>query len=140
MESLSNAPYLLPGARNGYRYGNATMFDAMVHDGLWDYYFDEAMAAQGARVAAELGVTRAVQDEFAYESHRRAHAAHEAGRFADEIAPINVATKAKGKIVVDALPQPARARIPAFAGAAGASSVWDPSHRRTWSPIPRSTR
>jgi acetyl-CoA C-acetyltransferase len=125
MESMSNAPYLLPGARNGYRYGNATMFDAMVHDGLWDYYFDEAMAAQGARVAAELGVTRAVQDEFAYESHRRAHAAHEAGRFADEIAPINVATKAKGKIVVDALPQPARARIPAFAGAAGASSVWD---------------
>ncbi|HZX67684.1 MAG TPA: acetyl-CoA C-acyltransferase, partial [Candidatus Elarobacter sp.] len=72
MESMSNAPYLLPGARTGYRYGNATLFDAMIVDGLWDYYFDEAMAAQGARVAAELGVTRAVQDEFAYQSHKRA--------------------------------------------------------------------
>ena len=126
MESMSNAPYLLPGARNGYRYGNATLIDAMINDGLWDYYFDEAMAAQGARVAAELGVTRAVQDEFAYKSHQRAHAAHEAGKLSDEIAPINVATKAKGKIVVDALPQEARARVPAMAGAAGSTgSVWD---------------
>ncbi|HZO93375.1 MAG TPA: hypothetical protein VFB22_06360 [Candidatus Baltobacteraceae bacterium] len=123
MESMSNAPYLLPGARAGYRYGNGTLVDAMIHDGLWDVYFDEAMAAQGARVAAELGVTRAVQDQFAYESHRRAHAAHEAGRFAAEIVPLNVATKAKGKIVVDALPEPARPRIPAMAG--GGGSVWD---------------
>jgi acetyl-CoA C-acetyltransferase len=126
MESMSNAPYLLPGARNGYRYGHGVLVDAMIHDGLWDYYFDEAMAAQGARVAAELGVTRAVQDEFAYQSHKRAHEAHEAGRFDTEIAPINVATKLKGKIVVDALPQQARARVPAFAGAAGSNgSVWD---------------
>jgi acetyl-CoA C-acetyltransferase len=124
MESMSNAPYLLPGARNGYRYGNATMFDAMIVDGLWDYYFDEAMAAQGARVATELGVTRAVQDEFAYQSHKRAHEAHEAGRLGTEIAPINVATKAKGKIVVDAIPSPARERIPALAGSPG-GSVWD---------------
>jgi acetyl-CoA C-acetyltransferase len=126
MESMSNAPYLLPGARTGYRYGNGTVIDAMIHDGLWDYYFDEAMAAQGARVAAELGVTRAVQDEFAYQSHKRAREAHDAGNFAGEIAPINVATKAKGKIVVDALPEPARARIPALAGAPGSGgSVWD---------------
>ncbi len=126
MESMSSAPYLLPGARNGYRYGHGVLVDAMIHDGLWDYYFDEAMAAQGARVAAELGVTRAVQDEFAYQSHKRAHEAHEAGYFDAEIAPINVATKLKGKIVVDALPQQARARVPALAGAAGANgSVWD---------------
>ena len=124
MESMSNAPYLLPGARAGYRYGNATLVDAMISDGLWDYYFDEAMAAQGARVAAELGVTRAVQDEFAYQSHKRAHDAHEAGNFAAEIAPIDVATKAKGKIVVDAVPSPARERIPAMAGGLG-GSVWD---------------
>ncbi|HEY4439921.1 MAG TPA: hypothetical protein VGN14_05665 [Candidatus Elarobacter sp.] len=123
MESMSNAPYLLPGARTGYRYGNATLIDAMIHDGLWDYYFDEAMAAQGARVAAELGVTRAVQDEFAYQSHKRAHEAHNAGRFDAEIAPIRVATKAKGKIIVDALPQQARARVPALAGGGG-DSVW----------------
>jgi acetyl-CoA C-acetyltransferase len=124
MESMSNAPYLLPGARGGYRYGNATLVDAMINDGLWDYYFDEAMAAQGARVAAELGVTRAVQDEFAFQSHKRAHDAHESGNFAAEIAPIDVATKAKGKIVVDAVPSPARERIPAMAGALG-GSVWD---------------
>jgi len=126
MESMSNAPYLLPGARTGYRYGNGTLVDAMIHDGLWDYYFDEAMAAQGARVAAELGVTRAVQDEFAYQSHKRAFEAHEGGKFSTEIAPIRVATKAKGKIVVDAIPQPARERVPAFAGINGSSgSVWD---------------
>ncbi|MBV8749263.1 MAG: acetyl-CoA C-acyltransferase [Candidatus Eremiobacteraeota bacterium] len=124
MESMSNAPYLLPSARTGYRYGNGTLVDAMIHDGLWDYYFDEAMASQGARVAAELGVTRAVQDEFAFNSHKRAHEAHEAGKFTAEIAPINVATKAKGKIVVDALPEPARARVPALVGGAG-GSVWD---------------
>jgi len=123
MESMSNAPYLLPGARSGYRYGNGVLVDAMIHDGLWDVYFDEAMAAQGARVAAELGVTRAVQDQFAYESHRRAHAAHEAGHFGHEMVPLNVATKAKGKIVLDALPEPARPRIPAMAG--GGGSVWD---------------
>lgn len=126
MESMSNAPYLLPGARGGYRYGNGTLVDAMIHDGLWDYYFDEAMAAQGAKVAAELGVTRAVQDEFAYQSHKRAHEAHEAGHFDAELAPLDVATKAKGKIVVDAAPQQARPRVPALAGAPGAGgSVWD---------------
>jgi acetyl-CoA C-acetyltransferase len=124
MESMSNAPYLLPGARSGYRYGNGVLIDAMIHDGLWDYYFDEAMAAQGARVAAELGVTREVQDRFAYQSHTRAHAAHEAGYFSAEIAPLHVATKAKGKIVVDAVPQQARARVPAMAGGGG-GSVWD---------------
>jgi acetyl-CoA C-acetyltransferase len=124
MESMTNAPYLLPNARAGYRFGNGTIYDEMVHDGLLDYYFDEAMASQGARVAAELGVAREVQDQFAYQSHARAHATHEAGDFAVEIAPIRVATKAKGKIVVDALPIPARERVPVTAGAAG-SQVWN---------------
>ncbi len=123
MESMSNAPYLLPGARSGYRYGDATVVDEMIHDGLFDPYFNEVMASQGAKVAAELGVTRAVQDEFAYQSHKRAHEAHEAGHFSPELVPIRVATKAKGKIVVDSLPQPARTRVPALAG--GGSSVWD---------------
>lgn len=123
MESMSNAPYLLANARFGYRFGNGELIDEMVHDGLLDYYFDEAMASQSARVAAELGVTRAVQDQFAYESHARAHAAHEAGHFAAEIAPIRVAGKAKGKIVVDALPIPARERVPVSAGS-GKTGVW----------------
>jgi acetyl-CoA C-acetyltransferase len=124
MESMSNAPYLLANARFGYRFGNNELIDEMVYDGLLDYYFDEAMASQGARVAAELGVTRAVQDRFAYESHARAHAAHEAGHFNAEIAPIRVATKAKGKIVVDALPVPARERVPVAAGGAN-PGVWN---------------
>jgi len=124
MESMSNAPYLLPSARFGYRYGDGTLVDAMIVDGLFDVYFSEAMASQGARVAAELGVTREVQDAFAYQSHARAAAAHEAGHLASEIAPIRVATKAKGKIVVDALPAPARERIPAPVGG-GDGGVWN---------------
>ena len=123
MESMSNAPYLLANARFGYRFGNGELIDEMVHDGLLDAYFDAAMASQSARVAAELGVSRAVQDEFAYQSHARAHAAHEAGSFAAEIAPIRVATRDKGKIVVDALPIPARERVP-VAHAGPASGVW----------------
>lgn len=123
MESMSNAPFLLANARFGYRYGNNALIDEMVQDGLLDYYFDEAMALQGAKVAAELGVTRAVQDEFAYQSHARAHAAHEAGYLAAEIAPIRVATKAKGKIVIDALPVPARERVPVAAGGVQ-TGVW----------------
>lgn len=116
MESMSNAPYLLPGARGGYRYGDGALVDLLIHDGLWDFFLESTMASAGARVAAELGVTREVQDEFAYNSHQRAQKAHEAGLFAEELVPINVATKAKGKIVLDALPQPARARVPAYAG------------------------
>jgi acetyl-CoA C-acetyltransferase len=119
MESMSNAPYLLPGARFGYRYGDGTIVDAMINDGLFDVYFSEPMASQGARVAAELGVTREVQDRFAYTSHVRAAQAHAAGHFADELVPIRVATKAKGKIVVAALPVPARERVPVTAGAPG---------------------
>jgi acetyl-CoA C-acetyltransferase len=125
MESMSNAPYLLPGARNGYRFGDATVLDAMIRDGLWDYYFNEAMSTASAKVAAELGVTRELQDEYAYNSHVRAREAHAAGYFDAEIAPINVATKAKGKIVVDALPGVARERIPTAAGGGRGKSVWD---------------
>ena len=123
MESMSNAPYVLTNARSGYRFGNGELVDLMINDGLLDYYFDEAMASQAAKVAAELGLTRDVQDQFAYQSHARAHAAHEAGHLSAEIAPIRVATKAKGKILVDALPVPARERVPVAAGGNG-SSVW----------------
>jgi acetyl-CoA C-acetyltransferase len=124
MESMSNAPYLLPGARNGYRFGDATLLDAMIRDGLWDAYFDEAMATASAKVAAEFGVTRELQDVYAYNSHVRARAAHEAGYFADEIVSLNVAQKARGKIVVDALPMTARERVPVAAGHA-LGGVWD---------------
>jgi len=65
MESMSNAPYLLKDARGGYRFGDGRLIDAMIHDGLWDYYFPMTMAAQGAKVASELGVSREAQDRFA---------------------------------------------------------------------------
>ena len=144
MESMSNAPYLLKDARGGYRFGDGRLIDAMVHDGLWDYYFPMTMAAQGAKVASELGVSREEQDRFAYESHRRATEAQNNGELADEIVPVRVATKAKGKIVVDKLPEPARARVPVAAGSSSsaADAIWDhePSKEFTlnygeWAPF-----
>jgi len=137
MESMSNAPYLLPGARGGYRFGDATLVDAMIRDGLWDYYFNEAMSTSSAKVAAELGLTRELQDQFAYSSHVRARTAHEAGYFDAEIAPLCVATKAKGKIVVDVLPGVARDRVPTVAsGGRGGNSVWDHVPRQNMSIDP----
>jgi len=144
MESMSNAPYLLKDARSGYRFGDGRLIDAMIHDGLWDYYFPMTMASQGAKVASELGVSREEQDRFAYESHRRATQAQDNGELADEIVPLRVASKVKGKIVVDKLPEPARARVPVAAGSSngGADAVWDhqPSKEFTlnygeWAPF-----
>lgn len=126
MESMTNAPYLLKEARSGYRFGDGRLIDGMIHDGLWDYYFPMTMAAQGAKVANEMGLTREEQDRFAYESHRRAAAAQAAGKLSDEIVPLCVATKHKDKIVVDKLPEPARERVPVAAGssAEGADALW----------------
>jgi acetyl-CoA C-acetyltransferase len=124
MESMSNAPYLLRDARWGYRFGDGDLVDAMIYDGLWDQYFPMTMAAQGSKVAAELGFTREEQDTFALASHQRAAAAHESGHLADEIVPIKVATKSKGKVVVDALPRRGRTNVPVAAGGAR-SRVWD---------------
>jgi acetyl-CoA C-acetyltransferase len=144
MESMSNAPYLLKEARSGYRFGDGRLIDAMIHDGLWDYYFPMTMAAQGSKVANELGISREEQDRFALESHRRAALAQDEGKLAAEIIPVRVASKAKGKIVLDALPEPARARVPVAAGSASASAddVWahEPSAEFTlnyaqWAPF-----
>jgi len=123
MESMSNAPYLLRDARFGYRFGDGSLIDAMVWDGLWDQYFPMTMSTQGNKVATELGLSREEQDRFAYESHRRSVATHEAGHFADEIVPVNVASKAKGKVVVDKLPARGNVRVPVTAG--GGPSVWE---------------
>jgi acetyl-CoA C-acetyltransferase len=140
MESMSNAPYLLKDARAGYRFGDGTLIDAMINDGLWDQYFAMTMASAGSAVAGELGLSREDQDRFAYESHRRAHATHEAGKFAGEIVPLKIATKAKGKIVLDALPQRGNVRVPASVG--GPNTMWDhePSAQFTldyasWAPF-----
>ena len=144
MESMSNAPYILKEARSGYRFGDGRLIDAMIHDGLWDYYFPMTMATQGSKVANELGLSREEQDQFAYESHRRANETQNSGKFADEIVPLRVATKAKGKLVVDQLPEPARARVPVAAGSSSPSAddVWshEPSAEftldyGTWAPF-----
>ena len=137
MESMSNAPYALPGARSGYRFGDGKLVDLMIHDGLWDFFFDVTMASQGAQVAAELGLTREMQDEFAYRSHQRATQAREAGYFADEIVPIRVAVKQKGKIVVETVPSRVPPRVPVLAGGNGSSSVWSHTPPDTMVPDPQ---
>jgi acetyl-CoA C-acetyltransferase len=124
MESMSNAPYLLRDARWGYRFGDGALVDSMIYDGLWDQYFPMTMAAQGSKVAGELGLTREEQDRFALASHHRTAATHAAGDFADEIVAVKVAAKSKGKVVVDKLPRRGQVRIPVAAGGAP-SRVWD---------------
>jgi acetyl-CoA C-acetyltransferase len=88
MESMTNAPYALPKARQGYRMGDGTLIDLMVWDGLRSTFDEQHMVQQAARVARELGVSREEQDGWAFRSHERAAAAQDAGRFADEIVPV----------------------------------------------------
>jgi acetyl-CoA C-acetyltransferase len=88
MESMSNAPYLLPKARFGYRLGNGELVDSMVFDGLTCTFDGLHMVEQNSQVARELGVSREEQDAWAARSHQRAAAAQEAGRFDDEIVPV----------------------------------------------------
>jgi acetyl-CoA C-acetyltransferase len=100
MENMNLGPYLLPGARAGYRLGNQTVVDATVHDGLWCSSCDVHMGIHAERVAGKHNVTREAQDEFALRSHQRALAAMDEGRFADEIVPVTVPGK-KGPTTVD---------------------------------------
>src|SRR2546428_4031802 len=80
MESMSNAPYLIPKAREGYRLGNGVLVDAMIQDGLWDVYNDYHMGCTGEVVSEKFAVTREQQDEYALNSHRKAAAAIKAGK------------------------------------------------------------
>jgi acetyl-CoA C-acetyltransferase len=96
MESMTNAPYLLPQARKGYRLGNAQVIDSMVHDGLWDIYNDYHMGITGENVAEKYGITREEQDEFALNSHRKALAAIKECRFKSQVVPIEIPAKKKG--------------------------------------------
>ncbi|MBV8891040.1 MAG: acetyl-CoA C-acetyltransferase, partial [Acidobacteria bacterium] len=96
MESMTNAPYLLPQARKGYRLGNAQIIDAMVHDGLWDVYNDYHMGITGENVAEKYGISREEQDEFAVNSHHKAIAAAKECRFKSQIVPVEIPGKKKG--------------------------------------------
>jgi acetyl-CoA C-acetyltransferase len=100
MESMTNAPYLLPQARKGYRLGNGKVIDSMVHDGLWDIYNDYHMGITGENVAEKYGITREEQDEFAVHSHRKAIAAWKECRFKSQIAPVELPAKKKGEAPV----------------------------------------
>jgi acetyl-CoA C-acetyltransferase len=93
MESMSNAPYLLPGARTGYRMGDGKIVDSVVHDGLWCAFEHIHMGNEAEIIAEKFGVTREEQDRFALRSHQYALAATNAGRFQEEIVPIEVQQK-----------------------------------------------
>lgn len=99
MESMSNAPYLLPKARTGYRMGNGTIVDSVVHDGLWCAFEDIHMGNEAEIIAEKFGVTREEQDRFALQSHQRALEATNAGRFKEEIVPIEVKQKKGTQII-----------------------------------------
>src|SRR5215510_5296316 len=97
MESMTNAPYLLPQARKGYRLGNSQIVDSMVNDGLWDVYNNYHMGMTGENVAEKYGITRQQQDEFAVSSHRKAIAAQRECRFKAQIVPVELPAKKKGQ-------------------------------------------
>ncbi len=110
MESMTNAPYLLPAARGGMRMGHSQAVDSMIHDGLWDPYKNWHMGNAGELCARELSFSREAQDDFAKESYRRALAAQERGDFAKEIVPVTVKAR-KGDVVVAEDEEPRRANL-----------------------------
>lgn len=93
MESMSNIPYYLPGARTGYRLGNQTVVDGLINDGLWDIYNNQHMGMCGEACAVQYNLTRKDQDDFAILSYKRAAAAWESGVMKNEVEPISVETK-----------------------------------------------
>lgn len=101
MESMSNIPYAMPGARDGYRMGNQTVVDLMINDGLWCPFENWHMGNTGEVVAEKYQITRGDQDEYAFGSHRKAAEAQAAGRFKDEIAPIEIPQRKGDPIVLD---------------------------------------
>jgi acetyl-CoA C-acetyltransferase len=97
MESMTNAPYLLPTARSGFRMGNATAVDSMVNDGLWDSFNNYHMGQTAENVAEKYKITRDEQDEYALNSHRKAAEAWRECRFKSQIVPVEIPAKKKGQ-------------------------------------------
>jgi acetyl-CoA C-acetyltransferase len=98
-ESMSQAPHLLIGARKGWKYGDQKVVDAMIHDGLWCPFENWHMGEAAEHIAAKHGISRAEQDRFSAQSHRRAAAAWERGAFSAEVVPVTVGTGPKAKTV-----------------------------------------
>ena len=101
MESMDQAPYLLPKARTGYRMGDGKIVDSMVHDGLWDAFSHKHMGDQSDDVNTEFSIGRAEQDAWAARSHERAAEAIEQGRFAEEIVPLDIPQRKGDAVVFD---------------------------------------
>src|SRR4051812_46156088 len=101
MESMSNCPYLLPKAREGFRMGNGEVVDSMINDGLFCSFEQCHMGHAGETIATEYQIARGQQDDYAAESHRRAAAATEAGYFRDELLPVEVPQKGGAPLVID---------------------------------------
>jgi acetyl-CoA C-acetyltransferase len=110
MESMSQAPYLLPRARTGLRLGHAQMIDAVIHDGLWDVYDNLHMGQAGERCAAQLQIDREAQDAFARQSYTRARAAQQGGQSAQEIVAVQVPGK-RGPQTVSEDEEPGRSDL-----------------------------
>lgn len=108
MESMNNGPYMLPQARFGYRLGDGKLVDAMVHDGLWCAFENQHMGNSAEWIAREYGLTREELDEYAYNSQMKAFEAIDAGRFKDEIVPIEVAQRKKPLLLFDTDEAPRR--------------------------------
>jgi acetyl-CoA C-acetyltransferase len=102
MESMTNSPYLLPGARAGYRMGNNEVVDSLIHDGLWCAFDAVHMGSGTEKYVGQFGgITREMQDEAAAKSHERAAAAQKEGRFADEITPVSIPQRKGDPVVVE---------------------------------------
>src|SRR4249920_899881 len=101
MESMTQAPYVLPSAREGSRLGHAEMVDTMIHDGLWSTFTGEVMGESSDAVNAELGIGRQEQDAWAARSHQRANAAWASGALAEEVVPVEVPQRKGAPVVVE---------------------------------------
>src|SRR5688572_8613860 len=99
-ENMSASPHVLLGSRDGFRMGEAKLIDSMIVDGLWDVYNKYHMGTTAENVAAKYGISRQEQDEFAAKSQQKAEAAQKAGRFKDEIVPVEIPSK-KGAVTFD---------------------------------------
>ena len=111
MESMSNAPYALDKARTGYRMGNGTLIDLMIHDGLWDPYSNVHMGSCGDQTASEFKLLRENIDEYSAESYRRALAAQEACRLSEEIVPVPVPQRKGDPVMIDKDEEPGKGDI-----------------------------
>ncbi len=109
-ESMSNAPYLLPNARNGYRLGHGEVKDSIVLDGLWDVYNNIHMGSCAEACAKDFSFSRAELDDFAIESYNRAIKASNSGRFKDEIYPVKISSRT-GDIIVDKDEEPGKVKF-----------------------------